>query len=266
MKIDPDRSAVIVETVREKCTCFGLRRLTRLVTQRYDEALSPAGVRITQFTILGILHSPGPLSISGLAEELDTDRTTLTRNLQVLEDLGYVAVKPGPDARTRAVAIRRAGDVRSIRHCRCGSRRKASCRHCWAIRASIACHIHWFLYTEDPEGIPGKYRDGKLAEIRRAQSSSKERRGETRVWSLSRRSVTRGRWKCPWNTRRAALRWPELRPMSPTFRSMRPRTRTSFAGTARTRSSTSYAAIPWASISCRRRAEGAGRTPRRLRR
>src|SRR5262245_13426785 len=24
-------------------------------------------------------------------------------------------------------------------------------------------HFHWFLYTEDPTGIPGKYRDGQLA-------------------------------------------------------------------------------------------------------
>jgi hypothetical protein len=42
-------------------------------------------------------------------------------------------------------------------------------------------HVHWFVYTEDQAGVPGKYRDGKLAHITRSQTFSKERRGETQV-------------------------------------------------------------------------------------
>jgi hypothetical protein len=42
-------------------------------------------------------------------------------------------------------------------------------------------HFHWFLYTEDPSAVPGKYSDGKLAHITRSQTFSKERRGETQV-------------------------------------------------------------------------------------
>jgi hypothetical protein len=42
-------------------------------------------------------------------------------------------------------------------------------------------HFHWFLYTEDPAGVPGKYRDGKLAHITRSQTFTKEQRGETQV-------------------------------------------------------------------------------------
>src|SRR5262245_5044534 len=42
-------------------------------------------------------------------------------------------------------------------------------------------HFHWFLYTEDPAGVPGKYRDGKLARITRSQTFTKEQRGETEV-------------------------------------------------------------------------------------
>jgi hypothetical protein len=42
-------------------------------------------------------------------------------------------------------------------------------------------HFHWFLYTEDPTGVPGRYGDGKLARVTRSQAFSKERRGETRV-------------------------------------------------------------------------------------
>jgi hypothetical protein len=42
-------------------------------------------------------------------------------------------------------------------------------------------HFHWLLYTEDPAGIPGKYRDARLARITRSQTFTKEARGETHV-------------------------------------------------------------------------------------
>jgi pimeloyl-ACP methyl ester carboxylesterase len=42
-------------------------------------------------------------------------------------------------------------------------------------------HLHWFTYTEDPAGVPGRYGDGKLAEITRSQTFTKQRRGETQV-------------------------------------------------------------------------------------
>ena len=42
-------------------------------------------------------------------------------------------------------------------------------------------HVHWLLYTEDPAGISGKYRDAKLARITRSQTFKKETRGETNV-------------------------------------------------------------------------------------
>ncbi|HMF93450.1 MAG TPA: hypothetical protein VKE96_04115 [Vicinamibacterales bacterium] len=45
----------------------------------------------------------------------------------------------------------------------------------------VLAHVHWLSYTEDPAGIPGKYRDAKLARITRSQTFTKETRGETRV-------------------------------------------------------------------------------------
>jgi hypothetical protein len=42
-------------------------------------------------------------------------------------------------------------------------------------------HMHWFSYTEDPAGVPGKYLDATLATIRRSQTFTKEQRGETQV-------------------------------------------------------------------------------------
>jgi DNA-binding MarR family transcriptional regulator len=92
------------------CTCFKLRRLTRRVTAVYDRALSAAGMRVTQFSLLGHLRSLQGVPMSQLAEALDMDRTTLTRNLKPLIEAGWVGVQPSTeDARIRLVRITPAG-------------------------------------------------------------------------------------------------------------------------------------------------------------
>ncbi len=98
------------ETVN--CTCFGLRKAARAVTQLYDAALEPSGLRATQFSLLASLRIGGPLTISRLAEAMVMDRTTLTRNLRPLERQGLVAVAPGRDRRTRRVRLTARGRTR----------------------------------------------------------------------------------------------------------------------------------------------------------
>jgi DNA-binding MarR family transcriptional regulator len=91
------------------CTCAMLRRTARRLTQAYDQALRPSGLRLTQYSVLANLTRRGGLSITDLAELLAMERTTLTRNLRPLERAGWVRVGPGPDRRSRAVEITPAG-------------------------------------------------------------------------------------------------------------------------------------------------------------
>lgn len=98
-----------VARVNASCACFNLRRATRAVTQLYDDALRPSGLRVTQFSLLVILQSSGPLSISELAHKSGTDRTTLTRNAALLQSEGFVKIDAGADARVRMVSLTGAG-------------------------------------------------------------------------------------------------------------------------------------------------------------
>ena len=94
------------------CTCFRLRRLTRRVTAVYNRALAPTGMRVTQYSLLSNLRHSGPLPLSMLAESLDMDRTTLSRNLRPLTDAGWVAITgSADDARVRLVAITGEGEA-----------------------------------------------------------------------------------------------------------------------------------------------------------
>ena len=88
-----------------ECVCGNLRRAARAVTQVYDEVLRPTGLRITQFGILGVTKAMGPVTVTRLAEATVTDRTTLTRNLKLLEKRGLIRVEKGSDRREREVTL-----------------------------------------------------------------------------------------------------------------------------------------------------------------
>src|ERR1700689_2305823 len=83
------------------CNCLALRQATRHVTQFYDQILTPAGIRATQYSILARLNRKGPLTINALAAELVMDRTTLGRNIRPLQRDGLVAIGPGKSDRRR---------------------------------------------------------------------------------------------------------------------------------------------------------------------
>lgn len=101
-----------LKAVASTCTCFNLRKASRLVTQRYDEALKPSGLLITQFTILTAIASVGSGTMSRLAVGLAMDRTTLTHNLKPLERDGLIQIEPGKDQRERVVKLTKVGQER----------------------------------------------------------------------------------------------------------------------------------------------------------
>src|SRR5713101_5532651 len=84
------------------CVCNTLRMVTRAVTQLYDEALRPSGLRITQFSILASIARAGAASLRQLEDELAIDQTTLTRSLNLLERDQVIERVPHPDGRIKA--------------------------------------------------------------------------------------------------------------------------------------------------------------------
>ena len=92
------------------CTCSALRRAARAVTARYDDALRPTGLRITQFAVLRLLARLGPMPVTRLAAEAALVRSTMGRNLDPLERRGLVRVSVGEaDGRERRAELTEAG-------------------------------------------------------------------------------------------------------------------------------------------------------------
>lgn len=102
------------EPVRPQgCTCAKLRRLSRRVTAVYDRELAAAGLRVTQYSMLGLIQREAGgdgMPLTALADRLDMDRTTLTRNLKPLMAQGWAElVASDSDARVRLARVTDAG-------------------------------------------------------------------------------------------------------------------------------------------------------------
>jgi DNA-binding MarR family transcriptional regulator len=91
------------------CACFKVRKAARAITKLYEEVLRPSGLRATQFSLLMATRVMGPVTMLNLAQVTVMDRTTLTRNLQILEKRGLITIKPGEDRREREINLTAAG-------------------------------------------------------------------------------------------------------------------------------------------------------------
>ena len=91
------------------CVCNLLRMATRAVTQLYDDALRPSGLRASQFSILATIAGRGEANLKQLEQALAIDQTTLSRNLSLLERNGMLERAPHPDGRIKAMRLTAKG-------------------------------------------------------------------------------------------------------------------------------------------------------------
>ena len=91
------------------CLCIDLRTAAQQLTQTYDEALAPSGISVTQLSQMAMIQKLDGPTLKSLSEASQLERSTLGRNLRVLEKLGLVTMKPGADARTKTIHLTRKG-------------------------------------------------------------------------------------------------------------------------------------------------------------
>jgi DNA-binding MarR family transcriptional regulator len=109
------------------CTCAALRQAARRLTQAYDAALAPQGLKTSQYSILVVLSrllteagspraagmseaAPAAPSVQHLADALALDRTTLGHNLRPLQRAGLVVLARDPhDRRIHRIGLTPAG-------------------------------------------------------------------------------------------------------------------------------------------------------------
>lgn len=103
MQDSPSNDVALLST---GCIALNLRRATRIITRRFEDALRPVDLTSFQFSALSLLRDGETLSQSALAAELGMDVSTLNRNIQPLLKRGLISSADGmTDKRVRMLSI-----------------------------------------------------------------------------------------------------------------------------------------------------------------
>ena len=96
-----------------RCNCTALRKASRRISQLYDVALAPSGLKTTQRAILAQVRRSEPTTVGSLAEALVMDAGALAHTLKPLDRDGLVSVEVDPeDRRNRVVRLTPDGRTR----------------------------------------------------------------------------------------------------------------------------------------------------------
>lgn len=109
-RLSPDRQAMLRE-VEGACTIARVRLLSRIMTGIFDEEFRPLGLVSSQQTLLGLILRLGEATRAEIGRAARIDRSTLSRNLKVLIDAGWVEeVASRVQGRSRPLRLSKAGE------------------------------------------------------------------------------------------------------------------------------------------------------------
>ncbi len=103
------REPEAADVIARDCIAVRLRLLNRVVTNLYDEALRPLGVKVSQLNILVVTTQLGVASPAAVCDLLQLDTSTLSRNVDRMRAKGWVHVVPAKDARAQPFRLTTRG-------------------------------------------------------------------------------------------------------------------------------------------------------------
>lgn len=93
---------VTVDTVARECIAVRVRLLNRAVTNLFDDALRPLGLKVSQMNILVAAAKLGVARPADVCRHLHLDVSTLSRNVDRMKARGWLEVVPNAaDARAQ---------------------------------------------------------------------------------------------------------------------------------------------------------------------
>jgi DNA-binding MarR family transcriptional regulator len=92
-----------------RCNCMVLRMASRRISQLYDTALAPSGLKMTQRAILSQINRSEPTTVGALAVALVMDPGALAQTLKPLESVRLVSIEIDLDDRRNRLVTLTAG-------------------------------------------------------------------------------------------------------------------------------------------------------------
>ncbi len=98
-----------VDTIASECLAVRVRLLNRTVTNIFDDALRPLGVKVSQLNVLMAVAKLGPISPGDVARRLNMEKSTLSRNVDRMRTRGWLKVSQGDSGRKQVLELGPAG-------------------------------------------------------------------------------------------------------------------------------------------------------------
>ena len=96
-----DKPTSSIDTISKTCIAVRLRLLNRVVTNLYDDALRPLGLKVSQLNILIVTAKLGLARPAQVCDILQLDASTLSRNVERMRAQGWLEAVPDEDARAQ---------------------------------------------------------------------------------------------------------------------------------------------------------------------
>ena len=106
---DNQKTSPAVDAIARNCIAVRLRLLNRVVTNLYDDALRPLGLKVSQLNILVLTAKLGLAQPAQVCDILHLDTSTLSRNVERMRAKGWLEIVPGEDARTQPFRLTAQG-------------------------------------------------------------------------------------------------------------------------------------------------------------
>ncbi len=94
-----------VDTIASECLAVRIRLLNRTVTNIFDDALRPLGVKVSQLNVLTVVAKRGPTSPGDVGQRLNMEKSTLSRNVDRMRAHGWLKVSEGASGRKQILEL-----------------------------------------------------------------------------------------------------------------------------------------------------------------
>lgn len=103
------KPATTIETIATSCIAGRVRILNRVITNLYDEALRPVGVKLSQGNVLAVTAMLGVARPAEVCELLELDTSTLSRTVDRMVGNGWLEILPDEDGRSHPFRLTKEG-------------------------------------------------------------------------------------------------------------------------------------------------------------
>jgi DNA-binding MarR family transcriptional regulator len=104
-----EKHSPAIDAIARTCIALRLRLLNRGVTNLYDDALRPLGLKVSQLNLLVVTAKLGLAQPAKVCDLLQLDPSTLSRNVERMRAKGWLEVVPAEDARTQPFRLTAQG-------------------------------------------------------------------------------------------------------------------------------------------------------------